>query len=277
MNDMNEVFRPIIYPMDGCPTAAYLISDLTANLLRPGIGELIAMAKINDANFARDMSAPDLIDGIRIVGQITKTDIGIFNDLKTGDVSGTLKNITNRFRKNVPEILTVSAIIATEGFLKIRQTLPSTKIALFSVPTDMSVEECKARYNGMTPSEKIISDIEFFMTQWYVVLDEAGIDRTSSDVFEFPFDFVVCSPRELDDLNDAGMGQYFKWICPGIRDRWMEADHQKRTTGILEALQKGAAYAVMSTQLRKGSPKNGVSPEESCELTLKEIQKFKSI
>ena len=95
-------------------------------------------------------------------------------------------------------------------------------------------------------------------------------------LYETPFDLVVCSPRELDYLNDSGMDQYFNWVCPGIRDEWMARDHQERTTGVREALEKGAMWVVMATQILKGSPKNGISAEESRQRTLVEIQKFQA-
>ena len=266
--------KPIILPKDGCKSAAHLISELTLIMSTPGISELVGLVKVNDGNFKFDMSAPCLGHSLRTVAEVTGTSYGIFNDLKTGDVSGTLKNISACFKGLGPQILTVSAIIATKGFLEIKRMLADTQIALFSVPTDMSVDECKAKNNGMSPGEKILFDIEFYMEQWERVTRENEIKQ--SRLYQTPFDLVVCSPRELDYLNDSGMEQYFGWVCPGIRDEWMVKDHQERTTGVREALEKGAMWVVMTTQILKGSPKNGISAEESRQRTLAEIQKFQA-
>lgn len=265
--------KPIILPKDNCKSAAHLISELTLLMSQPGISDLVGIVKVNDGNYKFDMSSPFMGKALRAVAETTGTDFGLFEDLKTGDVSGTLRNISDCFHGVRPEILTVSAIIATKGFLEIKNRLPSTQIALFSVPTDMTVEECKRKNNGMTPGEKILFDIEFFMEEWGRVTKNNGIHQTG--VYSTPFDLVVCSPRELDYLNDRGMGKLFKWVCPGIRDEWMAKDHQERTTGVLEALEKGARWVVMATQIIKGSPSNGISPEESRQLTLEEIRKFK--
>ena len=265
--------KPIILPKDGCKSAAHLISELTLIMSTPGISDLVGLVKVNDGNFKSDMSAPCLGQSLRAVAEVTGTSYGVFNDLKTGDVSGTLKNISACFQELGSEILTVSAIIATTGFLEIKQMLPYTQIALFSVPTDMSVEECRAKNGGMSPEEKILFDIEFYMEQWERVIKE---NRIESDIYKTPFDLVVCSPRELDYLNASGMNQYFSWICPCIRDEWMARDHQERTTGVREALEKGAMWVVMATQILKGSPKNGISAEESRQRTLVEIQKFQA-
>lgn len=266
--------KPVILPLDGGLNSAHNIIRLTQLMSSPGIRDVVGMVKINDGNFKADMSAPSTIDALRSVGNFTNTSFGIFNDLKTGDVSGTLRNISNCFgAASSPEILTVNSLIATKGFLEFKNHLPFTQVALFSVPTDMTVEECKHKYGGMTPAEKIFSDLEFYLEEWEKIVKEEEI--VQNDKFRVPFSLVVCSPRELDYLNEKGMGEYFDFLCPGIRDHWMKKDHQERTTGVLEALEKKAKWVVMFTQLIKGNPDAGISPEESQERTLQEIMKFK--
>ena len=265
--------KPIILAKDGCKSAAHLIAELTLLMSQPGISKLAGVVKLNDGNFIEDMSASGIGAALKAVAEVTGTRFEVFEDLKTGDVSKTLNNIAKRFQGVAPKILTVNALIATEGFLEIKKALPETEVALFSVPTDMSVEECRAKYDGKTPGEKILSDLEFYLERWEKLKPNVDSGKLPANAnIGQPFSLAVCSPRELDFLNDHGMGQYFKWVCAAIRDEWMPEDHQKRTAGIREVLVKGAKYAVMGTQLLKGNPEAGISPEESQQRTLNEVQ-----
>ncbi len=240
---------------------------------QPGISELVGVVKLNDGNFFPDMSAPNIGKALKVIAAVAGTNFGIFEDLKTGDVSKTLENISKRFQGVGPQILTVNSLIATKGFLEIKKALPETEIALFSVPTDMTIEECKAKYDGKTPGEKILFDLEFYLEQWEKFKSSVNTgELPANGNIDQPFSLAVCSPKELDFLNDSGMGEYFKWVCPSIRDEWMKKDHQERTTGVKEALLKNAKYVVMGTQIIVGNPDGGVSAEESRQRTLEEVQ-----
>ena len=68
----------------------------------------------------------------------------------------------------------------------------------------------------------------------------------------------------------------YEFIVPDIHDKWMlkEDETQKRITDVGESLDNnGATFAVMFTQLVKGNPAQGISPEQSQALTLEEIKK----
>lgn len=270
---MQQDFRLIILSRDGCELGGQVISELTLDVIQPGIGSLVDMFKINHATYASDMTAPGLGLALKGVRGFNGAKYKLFLDSKSGDVAETLAKIAKHWRGIFPEIMTINSLIAVKGFLEIKKQLPETSIALFSVPTDMSVEECKARYNGMTPTEKIFHDCEVYLELWEKFRQSEGLDLAK--IYKKPFDLVVCSPRELDYLNDRGMGKYFKWITPCIRDYWMPKDHQVRTAGVLEALKKGAHKIIMCTQLTVGNPEEGISAEESQQLTLAEIDKFK--
>jgi orotidine-5'-phosphate decarboxylase len=153
------------------------------------------------------------------------------------------------------------------GIRKIREILPNTKLAMVSVLTDISEVECLTRF-GMPPALKILTDF----------LGIKGIYQTpvnqSLPETKEPFEYVVCSPKELlflkKNLPDCS------FIVPGIRDEWMKNsdEHQKRTTGVREALRAGANLLVMGAQLTKGNPAADISAKESRDLTKKEISLF---
>ncbi|HHX58246.1 MAG TPA: hypothetical protein GX706_00530 [Candidatus Moranbacteria bacterium] len=259
-------FRPIVLAMDGCKSAMDLVVKTTCIMNNPDVGKFVGLVKINDGNFKPDMSAPMISQALQVVAEVTRVNFGIFNDLKLGDVSTTMANYARCFKDHSPEIMTVSTIIEPKGFLEVRRELPNTKIALFSVPTDMTSEQCQRKY-WLTPEERILQDIIFFLEEWEKLAQDHDIPT------ETPFDLVVCSPRELDYLK-IGVGDKLGFVCPGIRDSWMNNDHQRRTTGVYEALSKGANWLVMGSQLLKGNPEAGVSAEESQKRTLEEIQRF---
>jgi Orotidine-5''-phosphate decarboxylase len=133
--------------------------------------------------------------------------------------------------------------------------------------TDIGEDECFSRF-GFTPEDKIINDL--------TCIYEVYLDRRSKDpeLPKDPFDLVVCSPKEVAYLKGSLPASY-GFIVPGIRDEWMKKanEHQKRTTGVGEALESGATFVVMGAQMTKGNPESGVSPETSRALTLMEIKK----
>ena len=271
---MQQDFRPIILSRDGCELGEQVISKLTLDVIQPGIGSLVDMFKVNHSTFSLDITAPKLGLALKGIRGFNGASYKFFLDSKSGDVAGILTKIASHWQGVSPEIMTINSLIAVKGFLEIKRQLPNTDIALFSVPTDMSVEECQARYKGMTPAEKIFHDCEVYLELWEKFRQSEGL--VSVRLYEKPFDLVVCSPRELDYLNDRGMGKYFKWVTPCIRDKWMPKDHQIRTAGILEALEKGVYRVIMCTQLTIGNPSAGILAEESQQRTLEEIKKFKS-
>lgn len=248
--------KPVILPLDGYENPGVLLAEAT-RVLNEKDSNIIGFVKINDAAHMSEISGPGMVNCLRGL----KRDLGVFLDLKLGDTKGTLKNIASHYEH--PDILTVSAIIDAGGFLELRKTLPDTELALFSVPTDMNEERCKKRY-GMTPAEKIIHDVR--------CLEEDYADIGKYDFIPPPpFDLIVSSPRELDELKAAGLNKRYKFICPGIRDEWMTKGQQARYTGVAEALEKGAKYVVLGSQMMKGNPDRGVSPQKSRKMTIEEI------
>ncbi len=257
--------KVVILPIDGYENAKMLL-DVTRKLIsEEGMDDLIAYIKVNDGIHNMDMGAPAIVASLKALLAEKGITAGIFLDLKIFDVSATMVNVLKKYLSFAPDIVTVSASCSVAGIKKLREILPSTtKLAMVSVLTDISEAECLTRF-GMSPGLKIFSDLFGIRT----IYKELMVDEASESVE--PFDFVVCSPKELPFLK-ANLLDY-GFIVPGIRDEWMKNpnEHQKRTTGARRALEDGATFLVMGSQLTKGNPSLSISAKESRELTKKEI------
>lgn len=261
--------RCVIVPYDGFKDKDALLKEIIRDLDNPGIVELLAFLKVNDAVFIPDVYGPGLM--WLIWQELKKRNlqdlIGIFLDLKLADTSGTLKNIAYHFSSYQQNILTVRSSLSGKGFLEIRRALPGVKIALVSFLTDNSEQDCLEQY-GLFPEEKILHDMRIAQRKYLRVRQEKDP--------EFAFDMVVCSPKELAYLQrneTAIFGKRFEKITPGIRDKWMAKGQQERISGVAQALIDGADFIVMGSQMRKGNPEKGISAQESQAMTKSEIEK----
>jgi orotate phosphoribosyltransferase len=261
-----DKMKPIILPFDGIKSSGELFNKIRAILKEPLAIDLVSFIKLNDAIYSSDLSAIAIIKGVKTILKEFESSAGIFLDLKIADTSGTNKNTLKHFVDAgvAPDIFTVRDSVSAKGFLELRRISPDTKLALVSMLTDTPVEECRRR-NGMIPSLKIMNDMV------NITLEYAAI-RNPGDK-ELPFDMVVCSPLELKDLMSTRFSASdFQYIVPGIRDAWMESGQQARSTGIKEALNLGATYVVVGSQMTEGNPKEGVSAEESRQRTTEAIR-----
>lgn len=245
------MLKKIILGLDGYTSFNQIESKLNEIYQLPRIWELVSHIKINDIVYNNDgcMTMSKILDW-----KLSKNlDVGIFLDLKLSDTSGTNMNIINQYleRGLHPDILTIRESCSSKTFKSIRGILPYTTLALVSVLTDTSEDECFMRY-GMSPQDKIIRDTSSVNSLCPGVLDA-----------------IVCSPHECKALKEKFPDM--KLISPGIRDHWMNSGQQKRHAGVKYAINEGADYLVMVSQLTKGNPDKNISPQESIELTINEI------
>ena len=255
--------KVIILPLDGYGSGEACLAALKKVLATAGVIGLVSHIKLNDAIHNFDFGGPALVREIRIV--LSDLGIEIFLDLKIFDVSATMENVLKKYTDYPPDILTVSSACSIDGIIKLRKLFPQTRLAMVSALTDVDADECLTRY-GMTPQVKIFNDLQNIRFLYKKKV-------TVEDNLE-PFDLVVCSPHELTFLK-KNLPDTYGFIVPGIRDAWMKKanEHQKRITGVGEALDMGATYVVMGAQMTKGNPELNISAEESRKLTLAEIDK----
>ena len=118
--------KPIIIPYDGIFDPKTLIGQLRTDLNTPGIVELLAFVKFNDAVFSPGLSGPGWIGEFSKIIEECKVDVGIFLDLKLSDTSGTVKNDAKRFASFQQKILTVRSNLS--GRLKSIWQVPSCQL-----------------------------------------------------------------------------------------------------------------------------------------------------
>jgi len=258
--------RVVILPFDGHPSSAALLAALNKTLDSPDMAELIAYIKINDGAHNPDAGGPATVLAASLILAERKLPIGIFLDLKIYDVSATLENTLKKYLASPPDILTVCSNCSVEGIIKLRKLLPQTKLAMISMLTDIGADECASRF-GQNPDVKIYNDlINTRKIYQQKISTIEGWDKPE------PFDLVVCSPHELQFLK-RNLPDHYGFIVPGIRDEWMKKkdEHQKRVTGVRQALDMGATYVVMGAQMTKGNPEADISPTQSRMMTRLEI------
>jgi orotidine-5'-phosphate decarboxylase len=247
--------RFLIPSFDGLKSERSVIDQLVSFINHPSLAPHVTVVKFNDALHFPHIG-PDIL---RVVNKIILPEVGIFVDMKIAEVGKTMINIIKKYVRYNPSIITVTSNVSLASLRAIKEILPSVKVALYDTPTDMSMEECLARY-GMTPLEKIYQAITGF---------ESLMGGHS------PIDMVVCSAWEMEELIEI-FGDRYRFIVPGIRDDWMAGDYQSRRMGVYDVLKKGKGlcFPVMSTQLFTGNPSAGISAEESQRLTQQEIDRF---
>ena len=268
--------------MDGYKTAIDFFATLDLLLANPYIPKMVFYVKINDAIHCKDLGGPYFVDKL-ICRLKPHGRINLMLDFKLADVGDTDKNILEHYREilerypDITVILTVRESISAAAFMMLRREFPFLRIALVSFLTDISEKECLMRY-GVFPKEKIFNDAYSVKNvyDWAVGEAKAGGKDTFSYP-KYPFDLVVCSPRELAFLKVKMWGDC-GFISPGIRDEWMlngGIGGQVRIMGILEALDLVSddtdgeieVLFVMGTQLIKGNPSAGINANESIKRT----------
>ncbi|MGA2666747.1 MAG: hypothetical protein ABSE91_01485 [Patescibacteria group bacterium] len=246
--------RVVILALDGVEGKRAMLDTITRVMDGP-IGPYVAYVKLNDGLHDKD-GGPNIVRAILV--EHPKLDV--FGDIKGADVWGTIQNICKRY--DVARMLMTISIHVDHGvFAKLATTYPALKIAAMVVPTDIAKKDFLRRYD-MEPAEA--------METWYGGLTD--LYREELDIPDgYPSELVIASKDMLPTVQENFPGVLS--ITPGVRDVWMvDADHQKRTTGVQKALELGARYVVMGAQLLKGA--TGVDAKESQARTVVEIERF---
>lgn len=262
---MNTRERVLIFALDGCAGRIELSNRLDS-LLEEGrngkpnpIRALLAMVKCNDTVHLPNGGRAVLESIVQHVRSFFDRDarpprIGIMLDLKLADVSATNVNILSQYAGIPLSIVTVSGVVSCQSLTAIRSLLPNTMIALVNALTDIPEDEFVESY-GMLPVEWITRRLRFY---------ERRLGRKN------PIGAFVSSPLEVRALRET-FGNRYRAIVPGVRSPFMANDHQERIASPRQAILDGAHYLVMGTQLSKGNPQAGISPEKSRLMTSQEI------
>jgi len=228
------------------------------------IGEEVGWIKLNDILHIRDLPSPEFFDNLyTVLKEVGREDICILLDMKLADVTSTLVNVLKHYSIGSSTMVTLRESCSMNGYVNLKESFPDLKISLVSLLTDIKPDECQRRY-GMTPPMKIANDITNLELEYKEIM--------GNDWNKPLFDFIVCSTSEVDLLRKI-FGDIYNFMCPGIQDKWMKKNHQTRVSSILNAYKLGI-YPVIGSQILTGNPSEGISPEQSRELTRLEIEKY---
>jgi len=257
--------RVVIAALDGFVDWDKLVRT-AASLVEGPIGEYLLAFKFNDAvdRWGADLF-PKLYGELGITcGDITPMadmKIGAMADLKLRDVVKTnLARIAPYAEFDPSAIVTVAMDCGVQTWRAVPEKYPNLRTALMGVPTDVTPEECKARFGG-DPWEVTDRQLAFICREND---PETGQPRAPMPPCIIAAADVIAPIREKYEGIET--------IVPGIRDWWMKEDHQKRKGGTYEVLDKGAWALVMGTQIIKGG--QGVDTIESQKRTAGEIERF---
>lgn len=244
--------KPVILALDNVEPLAVVPKLETLFRLREA-ERLIGRLKINDVAHAPKKEV--MFSMLRCQFPQLK----IFLDLKLPDVSETNLNILRWYAEYEIAMVTVSAgIVSAQSFIRLHKEFPDIELIAYCVPTDMPRMEVYRRF-GRFP-EMVIMDMIGGLEHEFEVRFEGNNPVVS----------YVCGGPELSKLKER-FGSRYSPVVPALRSSFMEKDHQERTTPPRVALEQGAKWLVMGSQLLRGNPEKGISPEESLLRTYDEI------
>lgn len=262
--------RRVIAALDGFKEWGTLV-EVFCLLIAGPIGPYLLAVKLNDALDRWGAAAfRNLWQEAGIGGEVKAMadmkiggGIGTMPDLKLHDVVDTnLHRIAPYAEFQADAIVTVAMDCSVATWQRVPERYPDLQAALMGVPTDISEEECKARFGG-TPWETTNRQLHYICRE---LDEEMGKPRAPQPPCLIAgYDVIVPALAEYPGI---------KPITPGIRDEWMHKGSQKRTAGVYDALLAGAHAVVMGAQIVKGNPDAGVTREESQEHTAAEIERF---
>lgn len=152
----------------------------------------------------------------------TNSGFEIFEDWKLDDIPNTVEGAARNIAKRAPKFLTMHASAGAEAIAAVKRACaPQTKLLVVTVLTSLDDPACLSIFGASTASK-------------VVELAKLGADNGA--------DGLVCSPKELRYLKDAG--STLLTVIPGIRPAQAVAGDQKRIMTPREAALEGADYIV---------------------------------
>lgn len=165
----------------------------------------------------------------------------VFDDAKIHDIPKTMGRCAAVHTARKPSMLNCMAAGGVEGMRAVAGECSSNGVMSVAVTVLTSQDQDDCVYeHGRPPSAQVME----VYAPWAL---EAGIDA------------LVCSPHELESLNDDEDFCAFHKITPGIRPEWAQADGQTRFMTPSEAVRLHADYLVIGSPIT--SPKYGQPAE----------------
>lgn len=168
-----------------------LLRTLNRILSEKDLSDLFSHVRIGEEVHFIDMSGPDLVRSVKLALANSRSNIGIFLDLR---LLGTREEVEDVVKKYfAPEMLSVSAACSVDTIIALRRLLPKTKLVMVSMLPDVSQRECESRF-GMLPEEKTFME--------YSAIRRLYQRRISEKDKPEPFDAVICSANQARYLKE---------------------------------------------------------------------------
>lgn len=186
----------------------------------------------------------------------------VMADPKLHDIPNTVLNRMRNYAEYKTDLVTVMASggiemmmeaveIADDVFENRGNELPLTRVIAVTVPTSLNEEECQLIY-GMSVKARVLS--------------------LAKDAYIAGVDVIVCSPQELEFLNQFSYLASIDRITPGITPFWFaKPGDQKRVTPPSVAIRNGAWKIVVGRAITQAPKKIG-TPVDAVQRILGEIE-----
>ena len=166
--------------------------------------------------------------GPQFVEKLTRSDYGVFLDLKFHDIPNTVAKACSAASNLGVWMLNVHASGGLEMMQAAQQAVGDheTSPLLIAVTVLTSMNQAALNQTG------VVGDLQQHVIRLAKLTQQAGLDG------------VVCSAEETPELRKA-LGQDFCLVTPGIRPATASLDDQKRVATPNAALKMGSSYLVI--------------------------------
>lgn len=138
----------------------------------------------------------------------------VFADAKLHDIPNTVKNSTAKISVEGADMITVHALGGVEMMRSAKEVAGGSKVLAVTVLTSSA--------------------------------DSKEVIRLTREALKAGVDGVVCSGRDLEEINKVPGAENLLKVVPGVRPTWYKAkDDQKRTITPEEAFRNDADYLVI--------------------------------
>ena len=155
-------------------------------------------------------------------------------DMKLDDIPNTVGNAARNIANLGSKMITLHASAGYQSLAaaakSVRETKRESLLLAVTVLTSIDQRECVSIF-GEKPGPKVVK-----------------FARTAIDM---GIQGLVCSPKELRALADAGLLKKLVTVVPGVRPEWASQDDQKRVMTPVQAMRAGADLLVIGRPISK--------------------------
>lgn len=188
-----------------------------------------------------------LSGGTPLVRELVARGVGVFLDLKFGDIAETVRRLVEVAVKERVAMLTLNSDFAAVRAAASARAASKLQLLTVTLLTSLTEQDLRDMGIGLSVEE-------------YVLHRAKGALAAGSNG-------LIASGREARKLRDT-FGRDFTIVMPGIRPSGSAADDQRRTATPAEAIEAGADYLVVGRPICKAT-----SPRAAAAAIVDEMQR----